>query len=226
MLKINMLFVLLAAFLMSACASIKNVAQEAFSEVKSQIQQQDNYQNPQDYQTVFDNTKSKIILNSTVIDFPEVCLPNKTFKGADVYLAGKEVKNSVDGSGDEINYFFHTEVLTAKKNPGVLASDNLYILMFTYTSKVNTVADIDGNRYRFENVNDYQNNLAYSLEGYFSIDLPNYAISFTKHYLEKHQDKGITIILDTQNNTDKKIRFEIPPYYIKAVIDKVESIKE
>jgi hypothetical protein len=226
MLKINISFVLLLSFFVSACASIKNIAEEASSEIKSQIQQQDNYKNPADYQSVFDNTKSKVILNGTTIDFPNVYLPNKIFKGTDTYLAGKDAKNSVDGSGDEVNYFFHTEVLTAKKTPGILASDNLYILMFTYTSKVNTVADINGNKYRLENVNDYENNLAYSLEGYFSVDLPNYAVSFTKHYLEKHQDKGITIILDTQNNIDKKIRFEIPPYYIKAVLDKVESVKK
>jgi hypothetical protein len=222
----KILFVLPAVFFISACASIKDIAAEAVSEVKTQIQQQDNYQNPQDYQAVFDNTKSKVILKNTMIDFPEIYLPNKIFKGADTYLTGKDIKNSFDGAGDEIYYFFHTEVLTAKKTPGVLASDNLYILMFTFTSKVNTVADIDGNKYYLENVNDYQNNLAYSLEGSFSVGLPDYAVKFTKNYLEKHQDEGITMILDTQNNTDKKIRFDIPPYYIKAVIDKVESVKK
>ncbi|MDR0646485.1 MAG: hypothetical protein LBG46_05980 [Elusimicrobiota bacterium] len=224
--KMKMSFVLSLIFFISACASIKDITTQAVSEVKSQIQQQDNYQNPSDYQSVFDNTKSKVVLNSTMIDFPEVYLPNKIYKGSDTYLVGKDFKNSLDGFGDEIYYFLHTEVLTTKKNPGVLASDNLYILMFTFTSKVNTVADVDGNKYYLENVNDYQKNLAYSLEGYFSAGLPNYAVSFTKNYLQKHQDKGITIILDTQNNTDKKVRFEIPPYYIKAVIDKVESIKK
>jgi hypothetical protein len=226
MLKTKILFVSLFVFFVSACASIKDFTTEAVSEVKSQIQRQDNYQNPPDYQSVFGNTKSKVVLNNMMIDFPEIYLPNKIFKGVDTYLVGKDIKNSVDGSGDEVNYFFHTEVLTAKKNPGVLSSDNLYILMFTYTSKVNSVADIDGNKYHLENVNDYENNLAYSLEGYFSVGLPNYAVSFTKNYLEKHQDKGITIILDTQNNIDKKVRFDIPTYYIKAVVDKVESVKK
>jgi hypothetical protein len=226
MLKTKASFILSLAFFISACASIKDLTTQAVSEVKSQIQRQDNYQNPSDYQSVFDKTESKVILNSTTIDFAQMSLPSKVFKDGYTYLVGKDAKNSFDGSGDEINYFFHTEVLTAKKTPGILASDNLYILMFTFTSKVNSVADIDGNKYYLENVNDYQNNLAYSLEGYFSVDLPNYAIRFTKSYLEKHRDKGITIILDTQNNIDKKVRFEIPPYYIKAVIDKVETIKK
>jgi hypothetical protein len=153
-------------------------------------------------------------------------LPNKIFKGSDVYLVGKDVKNAFNGSGDEVDYFFHVQVLTAKKNPGVLASDNIYSLMFSFTSKVNTVADIDGNKYYLENVNDHEKNLGYVLEGYFNVNSFNYAVSFTKHYLEKHQDQGITIILDTQNNIDKNIHFEIPPYYIKAVIDKIESIKK